>query len=131
MKTFKMIVAGLILCSMTLFTSCKKEDVQPTGQTTTPTLSTRGGLAFRVKTNTGAAVQGATIGIALSQSELVTNNYLATRTTDGNGYADFGKLNADNYYYEVDVTVNNTAYHGEGVLQIQAGEDLVQELTIQ
>ncbi len=131
MKTFKFIIVGLMICSVAALTGCRKDDIQPTDQDTSPNFSTRGGLAFKVKNQGGNPVEGATVGIALSQGELITNNYLATRITNSSGMADFGLLNAGNYYYEVDVTINSVQYHGEGVVQVQAGENLVQELTLQ
>jgi hypothetical protein len=131
MKTFRNMMAGLVICSLAVLTGCRKDDIQPTDQDTSPNFSTRGGLVFVVKNQAGNAVSGATVGIALSSGELVTNSYLASRTTGSDGRADFGKMNADNYYYEVDVTINSTTYHGEGVVQVQAGVDLEQELTLQ
>ena len=131
MKTFKALVATILICSAAMLTSCKKDDIQPSGQSTTPNLSTRGGLAFHVRNSSGGDVSGATIGISLNQSDLTTNTYIATRNSNSSGMADFGKLNADNYYYEIDVTINSVAYHGEGVVQVQAGVDLTQDLTVQ
>jgi hypothetical protein len=130
-KFFTVVIATLVICATAMVPGCRKDDINPTGQDTNPNLSNRGGLAFIVKNQAGQRVQGATVGITLSQGELITNNYLASRITDSNGYADFGKLNPGNYYYEVDVTIGNTSYHGEGVLQVQAGVDLTQELTLQ
>lgn len=131
MKILKVIVTVLAISAAAMTTGCQKDDIAPSGQSTSPNLSNRGGLAFIVKDAGGTRISGARIGIALSQGELVTNNYLASRITDSNGYADFGKLNSGNYYYEVDVTVGSSSFHGEGVLQVQSGVDLVQELTLQ
>jgi hypothetical protein len=130
-KFFTVVLTTLVICATAMISGCRKDDIAPTGQDTNPNLSNRGGLAFIVKDQAGNRVQGATVGITLSQGELLTNNYLASRITDGNGSADFGKLNPGNYYYEVDVTISSTTYHGEGVLQVQAGVDITQELTLQ
>ena len=130
MNFVKAIALGLIICTMAI-TGCKKDDFQETGQSTSPNLSFRGGLAFNVKDGNGNAIAGATMSIALSQSELNSGTYLATHNTDASGHVDFGQLNSDNYYYRVDVTINNVPYHGEGVVQVQGGENLTQELTLQ
>ena len=130
MKTIKMIVTAIFICSICVLPGCKK-DVAPSGQTTYNNFSSLGGLKFHVKTNAGMDIPNATVGIALSQADLVTNTYLASRITDSKGNADFGKLNSGNYYYEADVTIGSTRYHGEGIVQVQAGIDLVQELTVQ
>jgi hypothetical protein len=129
-KFFKVILTTLVICATAMVTGCQKDDISPSGQDTNPNLSNRGGLAFNIKNAAGDPVSGATVGITLSQGELVTNNYLASRITDGSGHADFGKLNPGNYYYEADVTIGSTSYHGEGVLQVQAGVDLTQDLTL-
>lgn len=130
-KFFTVVLTTLVICATAMVSGCRKDDINPTGQDTNPNLSNRGGLAFIVKNQAGQRVQGATVGIALSQGELITNNYLASRISDANGLADFGKLNPGNYYYEVDVTIGSTSYHGEGVIQVQAGVDITQELTLQ
>lgn len=130
-KFFTVVLTTLVICATAMVSGCRKDDITPSGQDTNPNLSNRGGLAFIVKNQAGQRVQGATVGIALSQGELITNNYLASRITDANGFADFGKLNPGNYYYEVDVTIGSTSYHGEGVIQVQAGVDVTQELTLQ
>ena len=130
-KFFTVVLTTLVICATAMISGCRRDDITPSGQDTNPNLSNRGGLAFIVKDQTANRVQGATVGITLSQGELITNNYLASRITDGNGLADFGKLNPGNYYYEVDVTIGSTTYHGEGVIQVQAGIDLTQELTLQ
>jgi hypothetical protein len=131
MKFVKSIASCLIICSIALMTSCRKDDITESGSTTTPTVSFRGGLAFKVKDSNGNPISGTTLSIALSQSELNSGTYLATRTTGSDGRADFGMLNAGNYYYRADVTINNIPYHGEGVVQVQASENLEQELTLQ
>jgi len=130
MKTLKTILSTLMICTAVMVSSCKKDNITPTGQDTNPNLSNRGGMAFVIKNSAGDRISGASIGIALSQSELLTNNYIASRVSDSNGFADFGLWNPGNYYYEADVTIGNTSYHGEGVLQIQAGVNITQELTI-
>jgi hypothetical protein len=129
-KIFRIIITTLVICTTAMVAGCKKDNISPSGQDTNPNLSNRGGLAFNIKNTAGNPVSGASVGITLSQGELATNNYLASRITDSNGYADFGKLNPGNYYYEADVTIGNTSYHGEGVLQVQAGVDLTQDLTV-
>ena len=120
----------MIICSVTLLNSCGKEDIDPSGQSTSPNLSTRGGLAFKVVDGAGSPIEGVTLRIALSQTDMATGTYLATRYTDDNGRADFGLLNAGNYYYRADYTLNDVTYHGEGVVQVQSGENLTQELTL-
>jgi hypothetical protein len=129
-KIFSVILTTLAICATVMVASCKKDDITPSGQDTNPNLSNRGGLAFVIKNSAGDPVSGASVGIALSQSELVTNSYLASRISDSNGHADFGKWNPGNYYYEADVTIGSTSYHGEGVIQVQAGVDITQELTV-
>jgi hypothetical protein len=131
MKLFKLFACVLVLYSMATLQSCQKNDIDQSGASTSPNLSFRGGLAFHVINTSGADIQGVTISIALSQDELNTGTYLATRITDANGKADFGLLNQDNYYYRADITINNIPYHGEGVLQVQGGENLLQELTLE
>jgi len=131
MKPVKMIMYVIVLCGMATLTSCQKDDITESGQSTSPNLSFRGGLAFHVVDGAGNAISGTTISIALTQSELNTGTYLSTKVTGSDGRADFGLLNADNYYYRADVTINSVPYHGEGVVQVQGGENLTQELTLQ
>jgi 5-hydroxyisourate hydrolase-like protein (transthyretin family) len=114
-----------------MINGCKKDDdINQTGQSTSPNLNIRGGLAFRVVDGSSNPMAGVTISLALSQTELNNGTYLSTKITDANGRADFGLLNSGNYYYRADVTINSVAYHGEGVVQVQAGENLTQELTL-
>ncbi len=131
MKLFKFFACVLVLCSMATLQSCQKNDIDETGSSTSPNLSYRGGLAFHVVNGSNADIQGVTISVALTQQELNSGTYLATRITDANGKVDFGLLNQDNYYYRADITINNIPYHGEGVVQVQGGENLMQELTLQ
>jgi hypothetical protein len=131
MKLSRLFASVLVLCSLVTLSSCQKNDIDETGSSTSPNLSFRGGLAFHVVDGSGNDIQGVTISIALTQSELNSGTYLATRVTDGNGKVDFGLLNQDNYYYRADVTINNIPYHGEGVVQVQGGENLSQELTLE
>lgn len=131
MTIAKIIARGLIICSIAVLGACKKDDITPSGQSTSPNLSFRGGLAFHVTDGSGNPVQGATLAISLSQSELNSGTYLAQRSTGSDGRADFGLLNSGNYYYKVDVTINNVPFHGDGVVQVQGGENLTQELTVQ
>lgn len=131
MKIFRLITGIFVLCSMVTLTSCQKEDINETGSSTSPNLSYRGGLAFHVVNGAGQDIQGVTLSIALTQQELNTGTYLSTRVTDGSGKVDFGLLNQDNYYYRADITINNVPYHGEGVVQVQGGENLLQELTLE
>lgn len=128
---FKLIASAVVLISMVSFTSCKKEDINETGSSTSPNLSYRGGLAFHVVNGSEQPIQGVTLSIALTQSELNSGTYLQTKVTDADGKVDFGLLNQDNYYYRADVTINNIPYHGEGVVQVQGGENLLQELTLE
>lgn len=131
MKIFRLITGVIVLCSMVTLTSCQKENIDESGSSTSPNLSFRGGLSFHVINGSGQDIQGVTLSIALTQSELNSGTYLATKVTDGSGKADFGLLNQDNYYYRADITINNIPYHGEGVVQVQGGENLLQELTLE
>lgn len=101
-------------------TSCKKENGN---ETTTSTLSDKGGLAFKVKDAEGTAITNATISIAVSQDDLNANKFLATKQTNADGRADFGRYNPGDYYYEVDVP-RTIPFHKEGVVQLQSGKDL-------
>jgi len=120
----------MVLCGMATLNSCSK-DVNETGSSTFPNLSDRGGLAFHVINSSGQDIQGATISIALTQYDLATGRYLGTRVTNDHGRADFGLLNPGNYYYKADYTVGDNVFHGEGVVQVQSGQNLTQELTLQ
>jgi len=131
MKLFKLITCVIVLCSMATLNGCRKDDINETGSSTSPNLSIKGGLAFHVINSSGQDIQGATISIALSQYDLNTGTYLATRITDDHGRADFGLLNQGNYYYKADYSVGDMSFHGEGVVQVQSGENLTQELTLQ
>ncbi len=132
MKTLKTVITTFIVFGALLCMSCKKENnIEPSGQSTSPNLSTKGGLAFNVKNSAGSGVPNAKIDLAVSQQDLNSGTYLATKTTDANGKADFGKLNGGNYYYKVAVTVGTTPYHGEGVVQVQNGQDIEQTVTLQ
>jgi len=131
MNIFRLITSAVVLCSMFTLTSCQKEDINETGSSTSPNLSYRGGLAFHVVNGSDQNIQGVTLSIALTQSELNSGTYLQTKVTDADGKVDFGLLNQDNYYYRADITINNIPYHGEGVVQVQGGENLMQELTLE
>jgi hypothetical protein len=128
MKNSKLIIACLLICGVAMFNQGCKKDVDATTQTSTPNLSTQGGIAFIVKNTSGDPVPGAKVGLASSQGDLVTNTYLASRNTNSNGYADLGRFNGGTYYYEVDVNVGGKAHHGEGSVEIRNGEDIVQNL---
>lgn len=130
MKLVKMITCVIVLCSAAMLTSCKKDEINPSGQSTSPNLSLRGGLIFKVIDEGGNPIQGVTLSIALSERDLANGTFLATKYTDVKGKADFGMLNAGNYYYQADITMREIHYHGEGVVQVQAGETLTQELTL-
>ena len=121
---------ALLLGSAVFVTTGCKEGVDETGQSSTPNLSNKGGIKFIVKDKSDNPVPNARIGLALSQSDLITNTYLASKTTDSDGEADLGRFTGGNYYYEIDVTVGSTAFHGEGAVQIVNGEDIVKELTL-
>lgn len=131
MKLFRFFACVIVLCSMATLQGCQKNDIDESGSSTSPNLSFRGGLAFHVINGSGAPIQGVTLSIALTQEEVNNGTYLATRITDANGKVDFGLLNQDNYYYRADITINNVPYHGEGVVQVQGGENLTQELTLE
>lgn len=131
MKLFRLFAYALILCSSVSLASCDKNDIDESGSTTSPNLSYRGGLAFHVINGSGQDIQGVTIAIALSQSELNNGTYLSSRITGSDGRVDFGLLNQGNYYYKADITINNVPYHGEGVIQVQGGQNLSQELTLE
>jgi len=131
MKLIKLITCVIVLCSMATLNGCRKDDINETGTSTSPNLSDRGGLAFHVVNAAGDDIQGVTISIALSQYDLSTGTYLSTKITDANGWADFGLLNAGNYYYKADYSVGNSVFHGEGVVQVQRGINITQELTLQ
>lgn len=131
MKIFKLITYVIVLTSITTLVSCNKEDINETGSSTSPNLSNRGGLAFHVIDGSGNNIQGVTVSIALTQYDLSTGTYLGTRITDANGRGDFGLMNSGNYYYKADYSINNVAFHGEGVVQVQSGENLTQELTLE
>lgn len=131
MKFFRFFAFVLVLGSMATLQSCQKNDIDESGSSTSPNLSLRGGLAFHVINGSGDRIQGVTLSIALTQAESNNGTFLATRITDANGKVDFGLLNQDNYYYRADITINNIPYHGEGVVQVQGGENLTQELTLE
>lgn len=116
-------IVSLFLVSLTI-ASCKKEDGN---ETTTPTLSDKGGLAFKVKDDEGEAITNATISIAVSQADLDDGKFLATKQTNSEGKADFGRYNAGDYYYEVDIP-RTIPFHKEGVVQLQSGKDLELEV---
>lgn len=128
MKNFKLILASLLIGSVAIFGEGCKKDVDAVSQSSSPNLSTQGGIRFRVKDTAGNLVPNAKIGLAVSQTDLATNTYLASKNTDSNGIADLGRFNGGTYYYEVDVTIGGTAHHGDGVVQIRNGEDITQEL---
>lgn len=131
MKRIKLLTWLILLCSAVMINGCKKDDdITQSGQSTSPNLNIRGGLAFRVVDGSSNPMAGVTISLALSQTELNNGTYLYTKITDSNGRADFGLLNSGNYYYRADITINNVDYHGQGVIQVQAGENLTQQLTL-
>jgi hypothetical protein len=128
MKKLNLILSSLLLVSGAFLSEGCKKDVDEVGQTSTTTLSTQGGIKFKVKDTAGNLVPNAKIGLAVSQSDLVTNTYLASKFTNSYGEADLGRFNGGNYYYEIDVTIDGTAHHGDGAVQIRNGEDITQNL---
>lgn len=131
MKLTRLITCVIVLCSAVLMNGCQKDNIDETGTTTTPTVSLKGGLAFKVKDSGGNPIAGVTINIAVSRYDFDNHVYLATRITDQHGHADFGLLNEGNYYYTADVAIDNMHFHGEGVVQVQRSVSTVKELTLQ
>ncbi len=131
MKKVKLIIASILLGSVVMLGQGCKKDVDAVGQTSTPNLSSQGGIRFKVKDTAGNDVPNAKIGLAVSQTDLATNTYLASKTTNSDGIADLGRFNGGNYYYEIDVTIGGTAYHGDGAIQIRNGEDITQNLVVE
>lgn len=131
MKLTRFITCVIVLCSAVLINGCQKDNIDETGTTTSPTVSLKGGLAFRVKDAGGNPIAGTTISIAVSKYDLDNHVYLATHITDEHGFADFGLLNEGNYYYTADVTIGDMAFHGEGVVQVQRSVTTTQQLTLQ
>ncbi|HLG02469.1 MAG TPA: hypothetical protein VI731_02670 [Bacteroidia bacterium] len=112
-----------------LFFACRKDSNVPSPDLNqTPD---RGGLAFIVKDISLNRLAGVAVGIAFSQEDLESNNYLLTRVTGSDGRADFGQLLPANYYYEADVTLNGIDHHAEGQVVVEAGENIERELIIQ
>ena len=130
MKTFKLILMCLLLGTATLVINGCKKDIAATTQSSNPNLSTKGGITFHVKDASGNPIPNAMVGLAVSYTDLKTNTYIASKSTDANGYADLGRFTGGNYYFEADVTIGDTPYHGEGAIQIRNGEDITQELIL-
>lgn len=131
MKTIAKSLGIVLILGATLFTSCKKKtDDTTTSTTSTGTMANVGGLKFVTKLTDGTLVPGATINIAPSQSDLDNDNFVATRITDSNGAADFGKLNAGNYYYKASSGSGFSTKNGNGIVQIQAGQNVAKDIVL-
>jgi hypothetical protein len=130
MKLVKILTCVIFLCSAAMLNSCQKDDINPSGSSTSPNLSQRGGLLFKVTDEGGDPLKGVTLSIAESERDLASGKFLITRDTDLKGKADFGMLNAGEYYYHADIAIRDMHYHGEGMVRVQAGQNLTQELTL-
>jgi len=121
MKSKILILPILLIGLISIFTSCSKEEVAPT----------TGGLVIKVKLEGSTGfLSDAAVGLATSQDNLDNSIYLQDIYTDANGEADFGQLNAGNYYYDSYITIGNYWYYGEGQIQVVSGTDLKLTLVI-
>ncbi len=123
MKSKILILAVLLVGFATVFTSCKKDEVEP--------IPTTGGLVIKVQLEGSTGfMSDALVGISTSQENLDNSVYLQDLDTDANGQADFGQLNPGNYYYDCFHEIGSDEYYGEGQVQIVAGTDLELTLTL-
>lgn len=119
MKTKLLLLVALFAI---FFASCAKEE-EPA--------PTTGSLTIKARLyNSTGYLSGVDVGLATSQYNLDNMIYLFDKVTDSNGEANFGQLNAANYYYDGYTQIGSTAYYGEGQVQVVAGEDKVLTLII-
>jgi len=124
MKSKSIILAFLLLGFTTVFTGCKKDDLEP--------IPTTGALVVKVKlAGSTGYLTGVLVGIATSQENLDNEVYLSEKETNAQGSADFGQLNPGNYYYDCFHEIGSDEYYGEGQVQIVAGTDLELTLTLE
>lgn len=110
----------LLLALIMLMAGCAKEET-----------ATTGGLIIKAKLSTSTGyLAGVDVGLATSQANLDNSIYLQDKITNSQGEADFGQLNAGNYYYDGFTTIGSTDYYGEGQIQITAGDDKILTLII-
>ena len=123
MKNKFLILAVLLFGFATTFTSCKKEEIEPT--------PTTGGLVVKVQLEGSTGyLTDAMVGLASSQENLENMVYLHDLDTDANGQVNFGQLNPGNYYYDCFYQIGDNIYYGEGQVQIVTGVNLELTLTL-
>ena len=119
----KILILAVLLGFATIFTSCKKEEIEPT--------PTSGGVVIKVKLEGSTGYRSdAMVGLSTSQENLDNSVYLQDLESDANGQVDFGELNPGNYYYDCYLIIGSDSYYGEGQVQVVAGTDLELTLTL-
>lgn len=118
-----------------LLAGCKKsnnDNPVPNTPNTTYTPGT-GRLYVRVFGNHGggnSSVRDAVVTLYMSSTDLERDYFLYELLTNGSGEADFGFLNAGNYYLYVSKRINDSLYHRIDVVQVQEAKDNVRNINL-
>ena len=115
----KIIISALLLLGLSVaFNACKKK-------------ADTGGLIVKVKlSGSSSFIAGAEVGLSTSQANLDNSIYVQDKTTDATGKVDFGQLKPGTYYYDGYHDAGSDDYYGEGTVEIVAGKDSEQILTL-
>jgi hypothetical protein len=128
MKLFRFFACVVVLCSMATLNSCQKDDINKM-RTVSP-ISTKGTLEFRVVAGARQELPGVALSIAANEFDLHHGTYVATRVTDVKGRADFGLLNQGEYFYKAEAMYNGKRLYKEGIVQVQAGRELIRDVVL-
>ena len=110
----------------------KNDDPVPNTLNTTYTPGT-GRLITRVFGNNGNGnntVRDAIVTLYPSYNDLQEDYFLYELLTNGSGEADFGFLNAGNYYLYVSKRINDSLYYRVDVVQVQEAKDNIRNINL-
>lgn len=123
MKTKIFILMLLLLGTTTVFTSCKKDKDNP--------LKTTAGLIVKVQmVGTTTFISGATVNLASSEANIDNKIYISSKQTSAIGGADFGQIASGIYYYDCTYSDGTNSYYGKALVQVFAGFDVNEVLSI-
>ena len=132
----KVNIWGLVFAIVTVLIvgckSSKNDNPVPNNLNTTYTPGT-GRLITRIfgrNGNGNSAVRDATVTLYMSNTDLQNDYFLYELLTNGSGEADFGFLNAGNYYLYVSKRLNDSLYSRIDVVQVQEAKDNIRNINL-